>query len=245
MKKINQVYHALIDAYGKQGWWPVTDKGEVFPEYKKRKAFSEKQMLEVCIGAILTQNTSWTNVEKAIMQLNKNKLINVNKLAKIDQSKLAQLIRSSGYFNQKAERLILFAKYLLNNYSGSINKFFNKPLQNLRQELLSMHGIGPETADSIILYAAKKPVFVIDAYTKRIFSRLGFCEKDISYHELQKMFHERLDCDFKLFNEFHALIVKHAKQYCKKKPECNNCPLNSKCQKTYKHKNLLNKHDYT
>jgi endonuclease-3 related protein len=212
------IYNKLLNAFGPQHWWPI--KGE----YKQRN-LSEADRLEICIGAILTQNTSWKNVERARGNLHKNKLIDLKQLASIKENKLANLIKCSGYYRQKAKKLKIFSEHVLK--SGSLKNFFAK--ENLRNELLSVWGIGPETADSIILYSAEKPIFVIDAYTKRIMSRLGVCRPDVDYHELQDFFHKKLPRDEKLFNEYHALFVELAKRNCKKMPECRTCPLKKDC----------------
>ncbi|MEK6848180.1 MAG: endonuclease III domain-containing protein, partial [Nanoarchaeota archaeon] len=188
---------------------------------------TEKQQLEICFGAILTQNTNWKNVEKAIIELNKNKLIDVNEILKIKNEKLAKIIKSSGYHNQKAKKLKNFCEFLSKNYNGKLRLLFKNNIETLRKELLAINGIGPETADSIILYAAKKPIFVIDAYTKRIFSRIGFMEK--TYDEFQHLFMKNMQNSEKLFNEYHALIVELGKNICKKKPLCEKCPVNSYC----------------
>ena len=214
------IFNKLLNAFGPQNWWPI--KGEY-----KQKNLSEADRLEVCIGAILTQNTSWKNVEQALDNLHKNRLIDLKKLANIKESALADLIKCSGYYRQKAKKLRIFAKHALE--SGSLNDFFEK--KNLRDELLSVWGIGPETADSIMLYAAEKPIFVIDAYTKRIMSRFGVCKSDVDYHVLQGYFHKRLPRDEKLFNEYHALFVELAKRNCKKVPVCSSCPIKKSCQK--------------
>ena len=216
-----KIYEKLLYRHGKQGWWPI--KGE----YKPRK-LSEKDRLEICIGAILTQNTSWKNVEKAIQELYAHKLIDLKRLLSIDENQLAKFIRSSGYYRQKAKKLKIFAKHVLKY--DSLSNFFKR--KNLREELLLLWGIGPETADSIILYAAEKPVFVVDAYTKRIMSRFGVCKPDVEYHKLQDFFHKHLPRSHKLFNEYHALLVEHAKVNCtKKNPACLDCPISKSCQK--------------
>jgi len=204
MNKIKLIYDKLFEAFGPQNWWPGdTD-------------------FEVCIGAILTQNTNWQNVEKAIKNLKDNKILSLKNLKEVNTKKLASLIRPSGYYNQKAKKLKNFVNYVYKNYNGSLKGFFGS--ENLRSELLSINGIGPETADSIILYAAKKPIFVIDAYTKRIFSRLGYAEQ--SYEALQELFMKNLGKNERLFNEYHALIVHLGKNLCKKVPFCEDCPLN-------------------
>ncbi len=204
------LYKTLYSHFGSQHWWPASTK------------------FEVCIGAILTQNTAWQNVEKAIRNLRKEKVLSIKKIAGTNNKKLAGLIRSSGYYNQKAKRLNLFCKYLIKNYGGNLNKFFNKPIKELREELLSLHGIGEETADSIILYAAEKPSFVVDAYTKRFIERF-YAKPNLSYVEVQSFFERQLPNNTKLFNEFHALIVEFCKRHCRKKPVCEKCFLNKEC----------------
>lgn len=225
---IQKLYIQLKHAYSSQYWWPVTDKRKNAPEYKPRKKLTARQKLEICLGAILTQNTSWKNVEKAIVQLNENNLISIQKLTKINSKKLANLIRSSGYFNQKSKKLKAFAKYVDENHNSNLNSLLKKPLPELRTELLSLHGIGPETADSIILYAAQKPSFVIDTYTKRIFARV-YGKEINEYEKLKEIFERELPANVTLFKEFHALLVEHAKRYCKTKPGCFDCPIRSAC----------------
>ena len=208
MNKIHEIYRTLLSGYGKQGWWPLS-KDNLYTKHHNGAPETEKDILEICLGAILTQNTNWNNVEKCIYNLNKEKLIDVKRLKKIKTEKLSQLIRSSGYYNQKAIKIKNFIDYI---YNKKISDLKNKKKEELRAELLAIKGIGPETADSIMLYAFEKPIFVIDAYTKRIFSRLGLCKEDVSYDELQKMFMEALPRDVKLFKEYHALLVAHGKR---------------------------------
>lgn len=220
MNKLEIIYRALLGAYGYQGWWPLfngkTGKIEYHPgNYNLPE--NDAQRFEICQGAILTQNTSWKNVEKALDNLRKNNLLDIKRLKLLDIKRLAELVKSSGYNNQKARKIKEFIKFL--DSGKEIN----------RENLLSVWGIGKETADSILLYAYKKPYFVIDAYTKRVFSRLGFCDESISYDNLQKLFHDGLGRNFRLFNEYHALLVEHAKRHCKKNPECKDCPINKHC----------------
>lgn len=236
MNKFKQIYELLFNKYGSQGWWPVTpiggcrgNSGLPIPIYGVGLK-NEKQKFEIILGAILTQNTSWKNVEKAIINLNEKSLIDATKLNNIDEKELAQLIRPAGYYNQKAKKLKIFAYYLADNYRKSLRRLFDKPIPALREELLGIHGIGPETADSIILYAAEKPIFVVDAYTKRIFSRIGFCKPDAGYDEVQKMFMENLENEAGLFNEYHALIVEHGKNVCRTKPLCSECCIRESCE---------------
>ena len=202
-----KAYNLLYNRYGPRKWWPADSD------------------FEVMIGAILTQNTSWSNVEKAISNLKKEGLLNPSALSKLHVKKIAKLIHPCGYYNIKAERLQCFLKFLSSNYSNRISRMRKERLRALRKELLSVKGIGPETADSIILYAVKKPIFVIDAYTKRIMSCLGICELDSDYCDMQDIFMSNLPKSVKLFNEYHALLVEHAKTICKAKPKCSECVL--------------------
>ena len=227
MGSIRRIHDSLFTAFGSQGWWPVTPENSFKPVYHYKKPISEKQKLEICFGAILTQNTNWKNVEKAIIELNRNDLIDIKRIMKIKNIKLAKIIKSSGYHNQKAKKLKNFCDFLLKNYNGSLSILFQNDIKKLREELLSVNGIGPETADSMILYAAKKPIFVVDAYTKRVFSRFG-C-KEATYDELQRLFMGSLPNNEKLFNECHALIVELGKNICKKSPLCEKCPINGNC----------------
>ena len=205
---LEAIYDKLYRHFGPQSWWP----GET--------------PFEVIVGAILTQNTNWQNVSKAIANLKKAKVLSPKKLYSLPRSRLAQLIRPSGYFNIKAKRLKEFLNFLFKNYDGSLKKMFSRPLEDLRKEILSVKGIGPETADSILLYAGGFPVFVVDAYTKRIFSRQKLLSEDVEYHQVQELFTRSLKKDVQLYNEYHALIVRLGKDLCKKtKPKCEICPI--------------------
>ena len=221
-----KIYSKLLKHFKRQFWWPVIPKGKFHPEYSGGPK-NEKQQLEVCFGAILAQSTSWKNAEKAIVELNKRNLFDIRKISKINVKKLAKIIKSSGYHNQKARKLKNFCEFLSRNYDGRLVSLFKNDIAELRAQLLSVNGIGPETADSIILYAAKKPIFVIDAYAKRIMNRLGYNEK--TYEELQKLFMKSLPNSEKLFNEFHALLVELGKNICKKNPLCDKCPIKGHC----------------
>lgn len=220
---MQQIYDQLFNAYGKQGWWPLS-KGSLNTKHHNGKPCSDADRFEIIAGAVLTQNTSWNNVEKAIYNLNKAKLLFADKIVKTDVKKIALLIKPAGYYNQKAARLKFIADYFLKN-----KEVFNLGAKKMREELLKVNGIGPETADSIVLYAFEKPSFVVDAYTRRIFSRLGLCKKSNKYEEIQKAFESNLPSDVGLFKEYHALIVEHAKKHCKNKPVCENCVLKKKC----------------
>lgn len=227
MNEIYKIYKTLLKNYGFQKWWPTTSENELKPKYQNGPK-TEKQKLEVIIGAILTQNTSWKNVEKAIIELNKSDLINIEKILEIDEKELANIIKSSGYYNQKSKKLKEIAIFLKKNPIKELEKL---DIFELRTRLISVKGIGKETADSIILYAFNKPIFVVDAYTKRIFSRIGLIKNSIGYDEIQKYFHENLNKNTEIYNDYHALIVEHAKRYCKKKPLCENCILEKLCKK--------------
>lgn len=208
-RTLSDIYERLFQCYGPQHWWP----GET--------------PFEVVIGAILTQSTAWTNVEKAIANLKAAGVLDPESLYKISTDKLTILIRPSGYYNAKAVKVKAFIECLHDTYDSDLDRFFQLNTSSLRQELLSIHGIGPETADSILLYAAYRPVFVIDAYTKRIFSRLGIASANDSYESYQRLFMDNLPHDEKLFNEYHALLVRHGKDVCRKKPKCDDCCLTS------------------
>ncbi|MEW6145134.1 MAG: endonuclease III domain-containing protein [Thermodesulfobacteriota bacterium] len=206
--RIKKFYEELHRKFGPQGWWP----GE--------------SALECILGAILTQNTSWKNVEKAIGNLKRENLISVEDLSLIKTDQLAGLIRPSGYYNQKAVKIKNFVSMLVNEFSGSLDKMFAVDKSILREKLLSIKGIGPETADSILLYAGAIPVFVVDAYTWRVLTRHGIVPVETSYDEIQELFTDSLEKDAGVFNEYHALLVKLGKEHCRKRePLCAGCPL--------------------
>lgn len=211
-KILVDIYQQLYQHYGDQDWWP----GET--------------PFEIIIGAILTQSTAWKNVELAIANLNRETQLTCQALQKIDKQKLANLIRSSGYYNAKSKKLKAFVRFLHNRYQGSLKIMFHTPLLELRKELLAVYGIGAETADSILLYAGNKPIFVIDAYTKRIFARLGITSPQAKYQELQQLFMDHLPADAKLYNEYHALLVAFGKNQCTKRPQCMQCLLKRYCK---------------
>lgn len=215
MNPFLHVYNALLKEHGPQGWWPIRSltgtKGFDERGYAKGRydhPSTQQHQFEVCVGAILTQNTAWRNVEKALDNLLTARVVTVERLASVRLEKLAGLIRPAGYFNQKARKLQLFACHVRQR---GLRDMFQQPVPRLRDELLSLWGIGPETADSILLYAAHKPVFVIDAYTRRIFSGLGMCKESCSYDDLQQLFMNNLPPDVALFKEYHALIVESGK----------------------------------
>jgi endonuclease-3 related protein len=206
-KILEEIYQRLYAVFGPQHWWPA------------------QTPFEVIIGAILTQNTTWVNVEKAIRNLKQRKFLTPKALKKVPQNQLARLIRSTGYYNQKAKKTKSFIKFLFDNYGGSLKRMFQEDFLILRAKLLDVNGIGLETADSILLYAGDKPMFVVDAYTRRILSRHNLIKPDASYCEIQNYFMDNLENKVKLFNEYHALLVRLGKEICKKRPDCGICPL--------------------
>lgn len=202
------MFEHLYRYYGPLHWWPGDS------------------VLEIIVGAILTQNTNWENAKQAILKMKEKKLLELRMLVKISEQELAQVIKPSGYYNLKAKRLKNIIHFIDQKYDGSLVKMFNISWKVLRTELLSIKGIGDETADSILLYAGKKPVFVVDAYTKRIFQRHGLISNNDQYQQIQKICMKALPVDYILYNEFHAQIVMVGKEYCKqKKPRCHECPL--------------------
>lgn len=206
------VYDRLLGHFGPLKWWPA------------------ETPFEVCVGAILTQNTAWTNVEKAIAALKQAGIMTPASLHDCDPEQLARHIRPAGYFNVKSRRLKDFTSWLLLHYQGSLERMFDGSWQDLRTGLLRVRGIGPETADSILLYAGSKPTFVVDAYTRRLFQRLGLLPEGAGYDETRALFMRGLPADVALFNEYHALIVEQCKRFCRTKPRCTGCPLHACCR---------------
>lgn len=202
-----EIYRLLFNRFGRQHWWPGDTQ------------------FEIIIGAILTQNTNWTNVEKAIKNLKSADCMTPERLYRLDVSKLAELIRPAGYYNIKAKRLKSFIDWLFENYNGELSNLEDLNTDRLRRELLAINGVGHETADSILLYAFKRPIFVVDAYTARVAVRHGLIEPDADYEQLREMFQSNLPEDVQLFNEYHALLVKVGKEFCRPKARCSGCPL--------------------
>jgi endonuclease-3 related protein len=223
----NEVYTLLLSHFGNQEWWPIDKK------YHLKNGSDPR--FEIMIGAILTQNTAWTNVEKALKNLKKNKSLTVEKIVELPLEKLKILVQPSGFFNQKALRLKTLATYIYEKYESNLDAFFKRDLQQIRKELLLLQGIGPETADSMLLYAGNHPIFVVDAYTKRICKRIPFMIKNESYEDIQQYFENNIYNEYSeqqtisLYKEIHALLVELAKNYCKTKPLCKKCPLEKKC----------------
>jgi len=208
MNKVYEIYDILLGYFGPQGWWPGDSP------------------FEIMVGAVLTQNTNWTNVSRAIDNLKKDSLLSFEMLHGLPVEILAQKIQPAGYFNLKAARLKNLLNFIAREYVGSLDKLFAVDMHTLREQIMTVKGIGPETADSILLYAGNKPVFVVDAYTHRIFARHNIIAEEDGYYEIQEFFALSLPEDVELFNQYHALIVRLGKEFCKKsKPLCSGCPL--------------------
>ena len=205
---LQYIYRRLINRYGPQHWWPA------------------QESFEVIVGAILTQSTAWTNVEKAIANLKKADALTPETLRRIPEDEIAGLIYSCGYYNVKSRRLKAFVQWLGEQYNDDLNRLFEQDIYRLRPQLLTVYGIGEETADSILLYAGNKPVFVIDAYTRRIIDRAGMPPGGNRYSAYQALFMSSLPADTRLFNEYHALFVRLAKEVCRTRPLCRDCCLN-------------------
>ena len=203
-----EIYNLLYERFGPQNWWPA------------------ETQFEVIVGAILTQSTSWRNVETAISNLKNAGVLSLDGLLEIDIDSLAELIRPSGYYNMKARKLKAIAGFLAENSGSDLDLVFERPLDEVRRDLLSVYGVGPETADSILLYAGGLPSFVVDAYTRRIFGRLGIIPEDLSYEKTRTFFMENLPPSARLYNEYHALIVRLGKEMCTSgNPKCALCPV--------------------
>ncbi|MHC4734554.1 MAG: endonuclease III domain-containing protein [Planctomycetota bacterium] len=205
--QLNEIYQLLFDCFGPQHWWPG------------------QTQFEIITGAILTQNTNWANVEKAIKNLKSADGLSPEKLYHLDVSQLAEFIRPAGYYNIKTKRLKNFINWLFDNYDGQLTNLETVDTGQLRAELLAINGIGYETADSILLYAFERPVFVVDAYTARIAFRHQLIEPDANYEQLRELFQSNLSEDTQLFNEYHALLVRVGKEFCKPRARCPGCPL--------------------
>lgn len=207
-EKLTEIYNRLFDHFGRQDWWP----GET--------------PFEVMVGAVLTQNTNWKNVEQAIDNLKGIGMMSFEQLSAVPVDLLAEYIRPAGYYNIKAGRLQNLMETIKERYNGSLDGMMEEDTETLRQVLLSVKGIGPETADSILLYVAERPVFVVDAYTYRILLRHDLIPEDFDYYEIQELFMDNLELNAGLYNEFHALLVCVGKEFCKKSvPKCKGCPL--------------------
>jgi len=204
---LTTIHRRLLAAFGHQHWWPA------------------ETPFEVMVGAILTQNAAWPNVERAIANLKRARKLDPRAILALSGAELQRLIRPSGFFRVKARRLRSFVDYFVTQYQGSIARMRREPLARLRPELLAVHGVGPETADSMLLYALDKPVFVVDAYTRRILERHRLIAHKAGYEDVRAVFEDSLPRRVKLYNEYHALLVRLAKTHCRPKPHCDDCPL--------------------
>jgi endonuclease-3 related protein len=207
-RKLVGMFHLMFDRFGPQNWWPAETE------------------LEVMVGAILTQNTNWKNVEKAIANLKRKELLSFEALSSLTVDELAEEIRPAGYYNVKAGRLKNLIAFVQEAYGGKLDRCLHDETRALRKGFLSVKGVGPETADSMLLYAVHRPVFVVGTYTFRIMNRHGLVFEEAGYADLQKIFTDNLAKDVEVFNEFHALIVQVGKDFCRKNPRCEECPLN-------------------
>ena len=206
-EKLRVMYDTLNAHFGDLHWWPGDTP------------------FEIAVGAILTQNTNWNNVETAIRALKRVDLLDPHRLYHTADHMVAELIRPAGYYNVKTKRLKAFLVFLHTEYAGDLGRMFAEEIWTLREKLLGVKGIGEETADSILLYAGGKPVFVVDAYTRRILERHALITQDWLYREIQALFMESLPCDVFLYNQYHALFVHAGKEFCKRTPRCDGCPL--------------------
>lgn len=209
-------YRRLRRHFGHRNWWPARTR------------------FEVILGALLTQNTSWNNVEKALTNLRRADALTATKLSRLSPARLARLLRPSGYYRQKTRAVRGFLAHLNNGYRGSLARLLARPTTELREELLALRGIGPETADSILLYAAGRPVFVIDAYTRRVLARHGLAQPNAAYEQLQDYFETHLPRRAALYNDFHAQLVAVGKNFChRERPDCAACPLGVELEKNH------------
>lgn len=213
--RLKQLFELMFEAFGPQGWWPGDSE------------------FEFMVGAVLTQNTAWTNVEKALANLHARRLMSSEKINRMTEERLAGLIKPAGFHNIKAKRLKNLVALVAEYGHGDPPRLFKTPPKKLRELLLSINGVGPETADAIMLYAAKKPFFVIDAYTRRMLERHLITKGNETYHQLQAMFMDNLPRSVKLYNEYHALIINLGKNFCRPKPKCSTCPLEALPRKIF------------
>jgi endonuclease-3 related protein len=238
MSNIQKIYKILLEAYGPQGWWPIlshkgtnpTKAGSINGYHVGDYSFPKNrdQQFEICMGAILTQNTSWPSVETALTNLKRSKALKLKEFRKLSDGKLRELIKPAGYYNQKANYLKNFTEFFMTLRPGQLPS---------RSDILSVKGVGDETADSILLFAFMQPEFIVDAYTKRIFSRVGIikkeAKKDATYHQVKEFFQSNLEPDIRIYQEYHALIVEHAKRHCRTRPDCQGCQISEYCQKKH------------
>lgn len=232
-KQVVGVYDRLLTQYGRQNWWPIVRGGKaVYLTEFTTEPRSDADLFEIAVGAILTQNTAWSNVVKAITALKAGKLMSLAGLRTVETDKLAQVIVPAGYFNQKAKKLKALAQFIDDKLKRSLPRLGTYPLPEAREMLLGVWGVGRETADSILCYGLGMPVFVIDAYTRRIFGRLGWIDPGADYDDIRGLFEKSLPEDAAVYREFHALVVRHGVETCLNKPKlCGDCPLARSCKR--------------
>ncbi len=228
-KRVFDIFNTLFYRYGHQNWWPIVVNGRCLylDDYRSRERTAD-EIFEIMVGSILTQNTSWENAAKAVSKMKENNLMNMESIMAIKIAELASVIKGSGYFNQKSRKIVALVNFL-NSVSGGIEAIRSIPLKDARNMLLSVWGIGKETADSILLYGFYFMIFVVDAYTLRIFSRIGVKTAEKGYDALQRHIIKNIDSDTLIYRDFHALLVLLGKTVCRKKPLCGICVLYFLC----------------
>ncbi|HPG30009.1 MAG TPA: endonuclease [bacterium] len=227
---INRIFEKIENYYGWLGWWPSTPLGKSSPEYHKSKKYkySKSEKFEIAVGAVLTQNAAWINVVKALENLKKLRIDSPEKILKTDKEKIIAAIRPSGYYNQKYKKIIFLSEFFIANSIEKLEKL--EPLF-LRNKFLEIWGVGKETADSIISYVFNKPVFVVDAYTRRVFKRNGIISGKEDYDEIRVLIENIIPLNILKYKNYHAVIVELCKQFCKTKPDCGNCVISNICGK--------------
>lgn len=227
---LNCIYQILHRSFGYQNWWPIVKGGRsIYIDEFRRRERTPDEVFEIAVGALLTQNTNWKNAEKALIQLKRSRCLSIKCISDLLVKELAQMIKPAGYFNQKAKKLKALVEFIQKDLGGSLFSLKQLPLEEARAKLLSVWGIGRETADSILLYGLGFPIFVVDAYTRRIFSRLGMIDMQWDYDKIREFFESSLTPDKEIYQEFHALIVVQGKNVCKNKPLCEQCVLMQYC----------------
>ena len=229
---LDRLYLALLNRFGKQNWWPIVIDGKsVYLEEMSSRPKTSDELFEIAVGAILTQNTAWKNVEAAIAQLKSHGTPDVGLIDSFSDEQLAELIKPSGYFNQKTKKLRALVKFIKQDCGGSLDRLRKDDLPTARSKLLGIWGVGRETADSALLYGLDMPIFLVDAYTRRILFRAGLIgDKDADYDTIREALEEALPCDVPYYRELHSLIVRLGNEVCKTKPNCAICPLESMCE---------------
>ena len=225
---LNRLYKLMLDSYGRRGWWPLMDAETLESRYSGKDDLSRDEQFEIALGAILTQNVAWKNVEKALVILKTDGILHPETLHPLEHDFIAERIRSTGYYNQKTIKIKRFLDWFASE-GYSFDRLKAMEVKDARDILLSIKGVGPETADSMLLYSLLKKTFVVDAYTKRILAHLGIMPEGAGYDEVQRLFHEKFEGTVEDYRQYHALFVEHAKVHCTKKPSCESCFLKKHC----------------